>query len=371
MTDPRKGLPSASDTLRYLCLGQRNLKLALIAKGLISNESCPAAQSGTRDHAARAREDVEFSDMTKRLAEIEVNTVASIPGEWQLLGRERRLWLRDGLKPIFSGQADWIYCDGVSAIVGDDKTGRIEVSPAERNYQLRDLAVLFYLKYQVAPIFAIISQPWITHEPSIARYDVPDLMAAEIDLRAHLQLERNPDAPRTPGAHCKYCPCQPWCEESKSYAVTQPRSYLERIERGEVQLELGEKGARVLESIEVGYKILDKLWNEYEKAVRFNPDAIPGWYLADGSERRKITDYRRAREIMASELPKEELDAATEFAIGQLEKYYCNRSGLIQRKAKAEFNKLLEPVMEIRQSKSSLKPIPQRGKKSEQKELLP
>ncbi len=367
--DERLGLPSASFSLRYKCHGAWNLIQACKKASLISDNGNAAAESGTMIHRARAGEQIELDEKQEEttLEEIENRTVTSLYSHLTLVDRERRLWLRDGLTPVFSGKYDVAYADfGFhSAAVFDDKTGWLEVDAAERNIQMRDLAALWHFHFPLTEtVDVIVLQPRITHEPSICRYDTRDLDHALELLNENLIKIADPDAPRTPGHHCKYCPARALCEEAKNYAIQAPRLLLQRIKSGEVSLPDGTKGKAVLESVDVGYEILDAIWEAYEKLVSDDPNAIPGWHLSDGREIRKITSYRQARDILGSLIPSDELDDASEFGLGKLEKAYCNHAGIIQRKAKDRFNELLSNVMEITHAKPSLKPNPQRGRKA-------
>jgi hypothetical protein len=372
--DERLGLPSASDSLRYKCLGSRNLIQACKKAGLISgDDGGAAAESGTDIHRARAGEEVELNDsqedMKQTLQRIEFNTVEALYPGLMLYSRERRMWLRRGLKPIFSGKYDAAYADSRLECVAifDDKSGRLEVDAAERNYQMRDLAALWHFEHLgTQQLDVIISQPLITHEPSIARYHFAELEEAHALLLENLTQIADPDAPRTPGHHCRHCAARAHCEEAKSYSISAPHVLVAAIERGDVVLPLGEKGRSVLESIDVGYKILDKLWDAYEAAVVADPAAIPGWIMQEGSQRREITDYKKARALLINEggIPVEEIDATSTFKLTEIEKAFCNRAGMIQAKAKRKFNDLLESVLKRKQDKASLKPIPQRGKRA-------
>ncbi len=277
------------------------------------------------------------------------------------------MWLRDGLTPIFSGKYDVAYADfGFhTAAIFDHKTGRLEVDAAERNLQMRDLAALWHSNFpRTETLDVIIIQPRITHEPSICRYETRELDQALDLLKLNLTQIADLDAPRTPGHHCKYCPARAHCEEAKNYSIQAPRLLLQRIESGEVSLPLGAKGKAVLESIDAGYKILDSLWEAYQKLVAADPEAIPGWHLSDGREIRTITNYRQARDILGDVVPPNELDDASMFRIVELEKAFCNRAGIVQRKARYRFNEMLSSVMIITKAKPSLKPIPQRGRKA-------
>ena len=46
--------------------------------------------------------------------------------------------------------------------------------------------------------------------------------------------------------------------------------------------------------------------------------------------------------------PEEELDEATAFNLGDVEKAFCNRAGMIQAKAKRKFNDLLAEVIKLK-----------------------
>lgn len=370
--DERLGLPSASESLRYDCLGSRNLIQACKKAGLITDDGGAAAESGTDVHRARAGEEVELNEnqeeMRQTLTRIELNTVESLYPGLGLYGRERRIWLRKGFKPIFSGKYDVAYADTrlECAAIFDDKTGRLEVTPAERNYQMRDLAALWHNQHaETEQLDVVVIQPMITHEPSIARYQRDELEHALTLLRENLEEIADPDARRTPGHYCRHCPARAHCDEAKNYSVQAPRVLLQAIERGDVVLPLGEKGRSVLESIDVGYKILDKLWDAYEAAVIADPDAIPGWIMAEGAERREIVDYVKARTILLDNgVPETELDEVTTFKLGEVERSFCNRAGMIQAKAKRKFNDILAEVIKLKHAKASLRPIPQRDKRA-------
>ncbi len=371
MSDERLGLPSASFSIRYKCHGAWNLIQACKKAALINDDGNAAAESGTLIHKARAGESVELDDnqesMRAILEEIEQRTISSLYSHLTLLSREERLWLRKGLEPVFSGKYDVVYADfgHHSAAIFDYKTGWAEVDSAERNLQMRDLAALWHFHFPwTETVDVIVLQPRITHEPSICRYDTRDLNQALDFLNDNLVKIADPDAPRTPGHHCKYCPAHAHCEEAKNYSIQAPRLLLRRIEAGEVSLPSGAKGKAVLESIDAGYKILNALWEAYENLIAEDPNAIPGWHLSDGREIRKITEYRQARDILGAFIPSEELDDASEFGLGKLEKAFCNHAGIIQRKAKERFNEILSNVMEITNAKPSLKPIPTRGRRA-------
>jgi hypothetical protein len=370
--DERAGLPSASFSLKYKCLGAWNLIQACKKAGLFTDDGGAAAESGTEIHRALAGEDVELNDsqedMRQTLTRIELNTVEALYPGLMLYARERRIWLRRGLKPVFSGKYDSAYADTKleCAAIFDSKTGRLEVDAAERNYQMRDLAALWhYERPATQQVDVVVIQPLITHEPSIARHHFDELGQALADLRLNLEQIADPDAPRTPGHHCRHCAARAHCDEAKSYSIQAPRVLLQAIERGDIVLPLGEKGRSVLESIDVGYTILDKLWDAYEAAVIADPAAIPGWIMQEGAERREIVDYVKARTILfEAEVPEEDLDAASVLRLGDVEKSFLNRCGMIQAKGKRKFNDLLREVIKLKHSKASLRPVAQRGKRA-------
>ena len=103
MDTERLDLPSASFSLRYKCLGARNLIQACLKAGLITNDGGAAAESGTEIHRALAGEDVELNDsqedMRQTLTRIELNTVEALYPGLMLYARERRIWLRRGSNP--------------------------------------------------------------------------------------------------------------------------------------------------------------------------------------------------------------------------------------------------------------------------------
>jgi hypothetical protein len=373
MTDPRLGLPSASDAgLRHDCVGERNLELAVRAKGLLKEESSPAGASGTRIHGARQTGDDSGLEEEERhtaftLASLESNLVSSLLGpNAVLLFREKRLYLRDGLTPIFSGQFDYAYgvLEENHVLITDDKTGRVEVSPATRNYQLRDLAALWHVNFpDTTTVDVAIVQPWITHAPSVARYSVPELDQAVEELRENLRAVADPLAPRTPGRHCKHCPVAVHCPEGREYAQGD-KGFLTRFEHGEVTLPYGEKARDLLDWMDTAEEIFKKIKAAYKAELAKNSTAVADYFLKDGATVRSIRDIAGARQLIEEKIGQEAFDSAisTSISVGELEKAYCNVAGKIQRKAVAEFNALMASVITEKQNKPSLTRVPSRGK---------
>jgi hypothetical protein len=373
LNDPRLGLPSASDAhLRYPCLGQRNLRIACEKKGLLLEDSTPEAQSGTRVHEARHTGDEselegEEAHTAFTLASLERNIVDSLLGpEAVLLFREKRLYLRDGLTPIFSGQLDYAYGipESKHVLIVDDKTGRIEVPPAFQNYQLRDLAALWHANFLDTKVLDVaIVQPWITHEPSVARYSGAELELAEADLRDNLKSVADPNAPRTPGSQCKFCPVSVYCAEGREYAQGD-QVFLARYAHGEISIPTGERARDLLDWMDTAEEIFKKIKAAYKDVLAKDPEAVADYFLKEGSTVRSIKDIEAARMLIEPVIgtPGFEEAIKTEISVTSLEKSYCNVSGKIQKKAKNEFNALLSSVITEKQNSPSLKRRPMRGK---------
>ena len=268
-----------------------------------------------------------------------------------------RLWLHEGLEPVHSGQFDVAYgtLKTNRMLIIDAKTLFGEVSPAESNDQLRELVALARFNYPAAREFTVvILQPWVSHRPSIATYDAAEAELALRLLRLTIADNADPDAPRTPGPWCKYCPALTRCEEARAH-VGRTYDLAKRIAEGQFALPIGTQGARMLASIEQAQTFLRALKASYKALITASPDAVPGWYLKEGKRVREIENIAKAYEI-ARELGVSlaEFISAAKLSLGALSDIV---GGVLQLNGKAledRFNQLFAEVITYKQNAPEL-----------------
>ena len=374
-------LPSASNAgLRARCAGAWQLIQLLRASGKLTTETPEAAQAGVAIHAARAAGSNDLPEeelKTKQLLdEMEQRLVHDWDQDAVPLAREKRLWFRPhGIDPVHTGRYDFAYRskDGTKILVGDDKTGREEVLPAHLNDQLRELAVLYYCQApdSVTEITVAVCQPWVSRKPSVAVYSLEELRFAVRLLAKNLEDISDPDAVRTPGVHCSYCPAAPYCEENR-LMVNSVLTLAQRIKKGDYDLPTGKWGATFLDRALMAQKVLELIIEKYKELLRSDPGAVPGYYLKAGNSRQVLSEPELAFNALLLSIPA--FLACGKFSLTQLLKAYTKHSGLPQAEAEPAFWALLKrAVITVQNQPSLAKESPRRGRPKEltQTDLLP
>jgi hypothetical protein len=374
MDPERLDLPSASSGhRRRRCVGSENLIRQLRAQGLLKEiPQSPDALSGTLVHRAWAGENVELNaDQAQTLDDLrrlEAMLVADWSGQepFYLLGREERLWLREGIEPVHSGQYDAAYCseDG-RVLILDAKTLYGEVEPAEYNDQLRELVALFRFKYpHFKRVRVAILSPKLHERCTVADYDQLEAELALRLLRLNLAESAEPEAPRVPGSYCKTCPAVLQCEEARQL-VGATYSLAKRIEQGEFRLPLGDKGSRILGEIIVAQNVLNALREAYKRELEASSDCLPGWRLKPGKRMRKIPDVDKALEVAINNgFELSEFLACTELSIGRLEERVQTKTSLTGRALQNKFEGIFGHLVTLHQYAPELERIKTRALKN-------
>ena len=232
-TDPRRGVPSASGATR-----SSNCVPSFRVGQRYQNLSTSDSESGTRVHTALETNNIDGlspseADTHDRIFEAH-NEVLNNWGhdESMIAFREKRLGLTNlgkvldvfpGSKArfIFSGMADYIAIAGEYAIIIDYKTLNGDHPPADRNDQLRGLAVLVSMRWEgVKTVRVVVIQP-TKGKPTLADYDIEGLKAAKVWLTTWVKASlEGEDKPATPGDWCKYCPAKLDCSAYKATLTT-------------------------------------------------------------------------------------------------------------------------------------------------------
>jgi hypothetical protein len=361
----RLDLSSASWAYRRRrCTGSENLIGELRVRGLLK-EIAPTrdALSGTAVHTAWSGAITELSPaQEKTLIELK-RLEAMVLADWSgaepfiLLGREERLWLRNGIEPVHSGQYDCAYLsrDYTRALVLDAKTLYGELQPAEHNDQLRELVALFRFNYPGIKHYTVaILAPNRPERISIATYDQLEAELALRLLRLSLLESADPGAPRTPGDHCGHCPARLQCEEARQL-IGHSYSLKARIEAGEFVLPLGEKGARILEEIKTAKTVLADLEEAYKSELKTDPDCLPGWQLSNGRKLRSIPEVEKALAAWSNQrYAMSDFLSCTDIVIGRLEEKLALSTGKAGKALANHFNDIFGPLVLTKQSEPSI-----------------
>jgi hypothetical protein len=369
----RLDLASASSARRRrCCVGSENLIRELRSHNLLAEiAEDPDAASGNLVHAAWAGQEVALNgDQTRTLDDL-WRLEAMLVTDWSggqeviLIGREQRLWLHDGLEPVMSGQYDVAYGKdgGKSVLMLDGKTLYGEQDPAEYNNQLRELVALwFYNNPKTETVRVAILAPKLRERVTIADYDRYEMELAYRLMRLSLAEAAVPDAVRTPGNYCTRCPARNNCEEVRGL-IGRTYNLADRIEKGQYQIPLGEKGAAYLDNIKTVRTILKSLEEAYKAKLAESPDAIPGWRLKEGKKVRVILEpekaFARAKQHWFSE---SDFWECCDVAIGRLEAK-LKEVGRVSRGLDRKFNEVFGELVTFKQYGPELEKI--RKKKGE------
>jgi len=273
-----------------LCAGRH-----LAQRGLPEGEKSADADSGTRIHSVLEGNGDEVGlsfdeyETKTKCSEIEGALLdATFSGiKPTKIIREQRLWI-DFDRIWHSGKADAIAIIGDTALIWDYKTGRNEATESPRNLQLRDLAVLVAVNYNVRIIHAAIIQPWATMTPEVCTYSKTDLVLALTEMENRVLASNDPKSARTPGdKQCKYCRARSTCPEFMAVS--------EAVITDGVSPELVANSIKTIASDKLGkFLALVRLAEETATdEVRRRLDAgesVQGWVIKPGRETEKITD---------------------------------------------------------------------------------
>lgn len=298
--DERRGKDSASTVeRRALCPGSRK------AEKDKPNQSNALADSGTRIHEAWETDSpAKLNDEEKKIYErgarlrdeliqdwFDVNlsgdeqfTFDEIPDAPADEYKELRLW---GLDERLSGQFDGAVIENWRAFIYDFKTGFSEAISAERNFQLRTLAVLVAENFpKVKEVTTAIIQPRVKPETSVACYTEIDLELARTEIIAIDRKADEPNAARQPGPiQCKYCKAKADCPEATN--LTRSLAQWEGVNLP------AERLPELLETCAVAKKIIAAVEAKAKASLEDDPTSVPGYTLKPGAKVQKVIDPQK------------------------------------------------------------------------------
>lgn len=364
MSDERHNLPSASGLPRIMaCPGSWNAERAAQAERPGDKDSQEAtrgrlihdAYAGSAQAEAQLTSDeADFVLAKARRWEAEL-CAEFFGGRAYTVTRERRLFLHQGLTPIFSGKFDFLAEseDGQSALCLDLKTGWDDELPdSAENWQLRAYAVLAARHKRFQQVGVAILAPR-TGQPTLCIYDAADLARAERATRAGLDFAARADALRIPGIQqCKYCHAAgtPHCPESQAVSAKLA------VRCDAALLSPEERGARI-ELLKLGVKLAEAELDTYKEMLTADPNSVAGYRLKPGRILRPVTDPLRCYQQAAGHVSPEEMMACCEVSKTKLEEKVRAKTGHKGKALDAEMAKIFDGCLGEKQSAPTLEKI--------------
>lgn len=191
---------------------------------------------------------------------------------------------------------DYLEVIGQRALVVDYKFGRGAVEAVESNLQMMAMAVAVWKKYEINEITVVVIQPSAEQQLTDAIYGATDLQNAEIYLKTIWENANTPNAPRIPGAHCKYCRhagnCVEAAEEVKDLIqIGATQEAVARLDAGQLGLALHR------------FKIAEAIGEAVKEETRrrlHGGEEIPGFRLGKPKQYQNLrgVDTRKAYQLL-------------------------------------------------------------------------
>jgi hypothetical protein len=348
--DERGGKPSASSMSRYLaCPGSAKL-CAGLETGAKSKQPV-YTQEGEAIHAALAGES-EVEELTPDLRDKHERLDAKRQVVEARFGKalwinERRFWSPN---KRYSGRFDRTGFHGHRAILIDYKTGRLEVTPAARNLQLRaGVALLSHNFPHLTEIQAAIIQD--RRPITTTTYDEESIKASCAQIENIVKATEADDAPRNAGLdQCRFCPAAGTCPEHKEW-VTKGMD----VPEGTAGEWGPEDWSSFCESIPLLRKWLDCRVAQAKDMLAEDPASIPGYFLKPGSLTEKI-DSRVVRHLVEQGYDFDELCAAFSVSKTKLRPVLGKLTSTKGRVLDAMFYKLCGNFMTTKRNAPTLEP---------------
>lgn len=207
---------------------------------------------------------------------------------------EARLKLSEFIPEGF-GSSDAVLIYGRTLEVFDLKYGKGVKVDAEHNAQMMCYALGAYCgpgeTYDITDVRMTILQPRLRHESSWA-ITAPDLLHwAHNSLKPAAQLAFRGEGEQVPGEHCRFCKVAAKCRALADYTL---RVTKEKTEPGVMTLE---EIAALLPHFSTIKSWISSV-EEFALEAALEGDTIPGYKVVEGRSLRKISDPRKAMELL-------------------------------------------------------------------------
>jgi hypothetical protein len=269
---------------------------------------------------------------------------------------ETRLWLRQGLIPLYSGQPDVFAKSDSRVFLSDYKSGWHPLDHwVATNSQLRAYVPLIDEHYHHAldEITAAIHKPGKKSPPAIFfRSEIDQARAWAIDVVRRARDKHHARPSR--GPWCTYCSgkvlCPLWKDEIRSFSdlATALVSDIPDLALREIAPKL-----------DLAKTVIDKLSARLYERVRLHPEIFTDWRFEPGQPSRKIDSVPQAyiklvQDPESNALSPEEFLACCRIAIGDIELCVRKNRRLSVKDAQAWMAATLQGIMHTRRPRDLL-----------------
>lgn len=352
LKDERGGKPSASNGEAYeLCNGRHQMESGL------TDYTSDAAEEGNRVHlwleddTLIKLEGEELSLAEEMLAQR--NTVMDMVfPDWRenpptIIEKEKRLWY-NGAR--YSGKTDYFAIGDRKALILDYKCGRIPVTPAKDNGQMRWNVGLLDRHYAFDEVTVVLVQPRCG-PPSIHTFDKKGVKKCRQKVTRTLRLMESANPKLRAGEkQCKYCKAKTMCPElSKRQDALSTVQDTEALTNDQISTLLD-----VIPAVEARCKAIKE---HAKELLRNNPSCLEGWALVTPSATRSVTSPRRAFKRMEEEslIDAEKFLNACSVSITKLQREVVDHTGMGPTEAKRTISTVLGDAMGEKQREPSIK----------------
>jgi len=373
---PRLGLPSASSFhMDVACPGRQNLLRSIPEHERVIDVEDEMASRGSRIHNALELDDVSLLSEEEMIdwAKCKENAtkafedwLGTVPpsSDTAMPHKETRLWLHDNnMRPVMSGQPDLVYTLGKHAICLDYKTGfNRHLSPSERSWQLRVLAVLVAQHYSCTDVRVVYIKPKAYDKIDATDYTQEWLKKAEMSILNALWASGNSDAPRAAGKHCNFCAAKLQCPEAAAMTLlpTVVAGVSKGVKKANVETAVQRLGPADWKYIHERGSVIRNILDAANKCLKqLSPDDLKSLSLVVGEGRRltPITNTIGAYTALEHTLKPEQLWACLKFDKAKVEAAIKEAKGLTEKEAKAWVRDNLAPFITEDRAEGALEEI--------------
>lgn len=360
-TDERELLPSASGIDKLAnCPGSFAAE-----QGLSPLPEQDVTKDGTNIHQALADGDDSNLPTTQReiaqhLANMEKRELETWISDFNLNTaemksvREHRFWLRDPktLELLASAKPDVVYVQGQHALIVDFKSGFKDPSPSESNWQLRVQSIAIHQEY---PYFEHIRSA-TAHSRLSSKFDATDYTLDDLRRvrRAFVDVlwrAKQPDAPRVPGPHCRYCKANGLCREKAVYDSIAASQLPVRSGKSDQMALIQAVGLLTPPELAHLWRRKSSMETAYN-AIEFRMKSLPkdvladlGYELAPGNKNKEITDVATAFQRLATVLTDDERMQCLNIVRGRTADKLAERTNISKKAAQEQIDQALGDVL--------------------------
>jgi hypothetical protein len=342
LKDERGGKPSASKGEDYeACHGKHQMESGL------KDTSSAAAEEGNRIHLwLEDDQAIELSRdelaLAKEMESQRCDVMDFVFPEWRdnppsIIIKEERLWYRGNR---YSGKADFVAINGKKALIVDYKCGRVPVSHARVNGQMRWNVALLDCEYDLEYVTVALIQPRCS-TPTVFTYDLKGIKKARRRVTATLRKMEAENPSLSAGEkQCKYCKAKGFCPE-----LNKKQEAISRVsDAAELSTSQLSELLVAIPAIEAKCKAIK---SHAKDLLRENPNAIEGWELSSPAPTRTISSAESAFKELEDEsmISAERFLASCSVSVTKLQREIVEHTGMGPTEAKRRMSEVLSGAM--------------------------